>query len=426
MNSRGRKLNCFISYSHRDAKMLSVFQAHLDSISRLYNIECWYDGKIPAGGSIDKEVIDNLKKADIILLLISPHYLSSYYCYENELKEAMRRHNRNECAVIPVILREFVRDNYPFSGLKYVPTDGRPIDSFNPRNNGYVSAATGIRNLIQQFNEKTSPASNNSKTKKVPTSLKKKATQKASDNSKSRPNKDNIIYYDLVKNGEVKRTVLKQKTFDSITVFFQEMPKFMADADFLLKNQINNFKNQINKKVTMSTLMTRGKDDIDCYLAQLFTYIQKHFVGVNDTYVHFRIKQKDKYCTISKFGYPINGLKTEPISAYNSMIGRSVELDMPVISSYNKKLHTSTHPGENVDRDYITFTFGTISRYFNVDISMCISAIGKSKALCKNVFPAMAVSRFDRVVEDYVIKYIDSCKKLHPDYNISGILNFGG
>lgn len=419
-------LNCFISYSHNDSKMCDKFKTHLKYLEKLYNINCWYDGKIPVGGNIDKYVLTNLKKSDIIILLISPSYLSSYYCYDKELKIAIDKQKRDECVVIPVILHDFVRDNYPFSGLKYVPTDGKPIDKFRPQNNGYVDAVTGIRNLIQKFNDKKETLKSSTISKPANATQNKKQNNIAHKDNVSQINNNTAVYYNLIKNGEAASFSLKQNEFDSMISFNQNLPKFMADADFLLQNQINNLKKQINPKSPTPTVLKRGKNDVNSYFSQLFTYIQKHYVGVDGTYVHFRIKKGDSYHTLSEFGYPIEGLTTEPIPAYNSIIGLSVSLGLPIIQSYNNKLHKSTHPNETIKRNYITFTFKTISQYFNVDISMCISAVENSRSKCKNIFTSMALLRFDKVVEDYIIKYIDSCKKLHPDYNIANILNYGG
>ena len=47
----------------------------------------------------------NLDAADVILLLISPDFIASDYCYEREMKRAMERHRKSEARVIPVILR---------------------------------------------------------------------------------------------------------------------------------------------------------------------------------------------------------------------------------------------------------------------------------------------------------------------------------
>ncbi len=144
-------IKCFISYSHKDKRMYKKFIENFNALSRLYNIESWHDGLIPAGGNIDVEILKNLSDSDIVFLLISQSYIASCYCFEKELKIAIERHKNNECIVIPVILTDFVRGEYPFSKLKYVPTDGKPVDKFKTQNDGFVDAFTEIKKLLDVY-----------------------------------------------------------------------------------------------------------------------------------------------------------------------------------------------------------------------------------------------------------------------------------
>jgi TIR domain len=53
------------------------------------------------GDSISAE----LERADVMLLLVSPEFLASKYCYEIEMTRAMESHDAGEARVIPVVLR---------------------------------------------------------------------------------------------------------------------------------------------------------------------------------------------------------------------------------------------------------------------------------------------------------------------------------
>ena len=61
---------CFISYSHKDKKMCEKFITHFHSISRLVDVEEWYDGEILPGKNIDGEISNKLEQADVIFLLL--------------------------------------------------------------------------------------------------------------------------------------------------------------------------------------------------------------------------------------------------------------------------------------------------------------------------------------------------------------------
>ena len=407
-------IKCFISYSHKDKRMCNKFIENFQALSRLYNIDSWYDGEISAGGNIDNEILKNLTDADIVFLLISQSYIASYYCFEKELKIAIERHNKNECIVIPVILRSFVMGDYPFSSLKYIPTDGQSIDSFRPQNTGFVDAFNSIKNLLEKFEKESSP-----KPDINPISKPQRKTLDAK-NEKTATN----IKYTLLKNGKQTKFDLCQDDLDSFIEYSNQLPQLMREFSNLIDNQVTHFSTVISRKDVPVTVITQGKNDIQSFLLQLSSYIQQRLVGIENTCVHFRVEKRMQYKTFSEVGYPIVGLNTKPISSINSIIGFSKKFDMPVIKEYNKRIHRETHPNEKVQRNYITFTFNDISKLYDVNISMCISIVGKNED--SNMFIPMAVLRFDKVIEHYLIRYINLCSKLNQNYKIQNILNYGG
>lgn len=85
----------FFSYTHRDESMRNELEVHLTMLKRQGLIEAWHDRRIVAGNDFDRSISAHLESADIILLLVSPHFLASDYCYDREMTRAMERH---ECA----------------------------------------------------------------------------------------------------------------------------------------------------------------------------------------------------------------------------------------------------------------------------------------------------------------------------------------
>jgi hypothetical protein len=98
-------LSVFFSYSHKDENLRDELAEHLATLNRNGEISVWHDRKIAAGSDWIKAIDDNLKTADVILLLISSSFLASDYCSEIELNQAIARHNSGESRVIPIILR---------------------------------------------------------------------------------------------------------------------------------------------------------------------------------------------------------------------------------------------------------------------------------------------------------------------------------
>ena len=92
------------------------------------------------------------------MLLISSDFLSSDYCYDVELKRAMEKHERREAQVIPVILRPVDWSGAPFGKLQALPTDAKPVTSWENRDEAFVNIAKGIRVAAKELTS-SSPAS---------------------------------------------------------------------------------------------------------------------------------------------------------------------------------------------------------------------------------------------------------------------------
>ena len=52
-------------------------------------VHSWHDRKISAGDDFNKTIDKYLDSADLILLLISPDFLNSEYCYRVEMTRAL-------------------------------------------------------------------------------------------------------------------------------------------------------------------------------------------------------------------------------------------------------------------------------------------------------------------------------------------------
>ena len=91
----------FISYSHRDKELRDELERHLSNLKRQDVISSWYDGDIAPGAEWEPEILQRLKFAQIILLLISADFIHSDFCYSIEMKQAIDRHHAREVHVIP-------------------------------------------------------------------------------------------------------------------------------------------------------------------------------------------------------------------------------------------------------------------------------------------------------------------------------------
>ena len=141
-------LDVFFSYSHKDEELRDALETHLALLKREGLIRPWHDRRIGAGDEWESEIDANLESADIILLLISQHFIASDYCYAREMTRALELHEAGEARVIPIILRPCDWQSAPFGKLQGLPKDVRPITRWEDKDEAFLDVAQGLRSAI--------------------------------------------------------------------------------------------------------------------------------------------------------------------------------------------------------------------------------------------------------------------------------------
>src|SRR5260370_30315226 len=110
-------LELFYSYANKDERLRKELDNHLYNLKRSGLIVDWHDRDISAGTDWEQEIDSHLNTAQVILLLISPDFMASDYCFSIEMKQALERHEAGEARVIPIILKPVDWSGAPFSRL---------------------------------------------------------------------------------------------------------------------------------------------------------------------------------------------------------------------------------------------------------------------------------------------------------------------
>ena len=149
----------FISYAKEDKEMLEKLSIHLAGLKRNNTIQSWDERAIMPGETWQVEAKKQLEAAQIILLLISPSFINSDYCYEQEMNMAVQRHKNNEAKVIPIIVKhcDWKIDDIPFSKLQSLPRDADSIpNEENKQDKAFANVAREIRKVVKGL-QKVSP-----------------------------------------------------------------------------------------------------------------------------------------------------------------------------------------------------------------------------------------------------------------------------
>lgn len=147
-------VDLFYSYAHEDNALRDELSGHLKIMERRGVIRPWHDRCLTPGEKWDGKIHESLQAADLVLLLISSDFISSDYIWSQELDVAMKRHERGEASVIPVLLRAVDIAGAPFEKLQGLPTDFRPVTSWPNRDEAWTDVAKGIRKTVEHIQTK--------------------------------------------------------------------------------------------------------------------------------------------------------------------------------------------------------------------------------------------------------------------------------
>jgi TIR domain/CHAT domain len=149
-----KAVEIFYCYAHNDERLKKKLEIHLSLLKQEGLINGWYDREIRAGTEWSSEIEAHLNSAHIILLLVSPDFMASDYCYSIEMKRALERHDAQDARVIPIILRPTDWERAPFSKLQVLPADRKPVTRWSDRDAALLHVAQDIRKVVDELNAK--------------------------------------------------------------------------------------------------------------------------------------------------------------------------------------------------------------------------------------------------------------------------------
>src|SRR6266851_204843 len=174
-----QEIKLFYCYARKDKLLRDELEIHLSWLKRRYQLTNWHDREILPGEEWEQAIDKNLNTAHLILLLISPDFMASDYCFGKEMKRALERHKAGVCRVVPILLRPTYWEDAPFSGIQLLPTNARSITSWPNSDEAFQDIVTEIsrtiKDLLISLNTKVEVVTEISRTiKDPPASLKTK------------------------------------------------------------------------------------------------------------------------------------------------------------------------------------------------------------------------------------------------------------
>ncbi len=151
----GQPIQVFCCYAREDQPFLLVLKRHLRPFELDGLITVRADIDISPGEDWEQKINHYLNTAQMILLLISPDFMASDYCYSKEMMRAMERHKSGEACVIPILLRPTYWYRAPFGKLRVLPTNNEVVTSINwhTLDDAFFDVTKGIEKAVEKWKE---------------------------------------------------------------------------------------------------------------------------------------------------------------------------------------------------------------------------------------------------------------------------------
>ncbi|MCC4244844.1 toll/interleukin-1 receptor domain-containing protein [Stappia indica] len=255
----------FFSYSHFDESLRDQLEKQLAMLKRQGVISTWHDRRIDAGEEIDKAINEQINRDEIILLLVSPDFLASEYCYAVEMKRAMERHEAGEATVIPVILRACDWHPAPFGKLNAVPRDGKPVKQWTDIDEAFLQVAQAIRQVATRLGKAKTPEAASSDT----------STEVKLRSALTGPRSSNLRLAKSFTQRDKDR--FQENAFEFMALFFEN-----SLAELASRNQsIEGVFRRVDANRFFATIYRGGKD-----IAKATVYLGGESFGRGINYVH--------------------------------------------------------------------------------------------------------------------------------------------
>jgi hypothetical protein len=140
----------FISYAHQDAPFKDALATHFVYLRSIGLIDDWHDSMIDAGGGWRTAIDAHLNAADIIVLLISSDFLASQYCRDVELYIALKRWEKQDAEIVPVLIRDCIWEASPLRDHQMLPSGAEPVDCWPHPDKAWKEVAQTVRRFASR------------------------------------------------------------------------------------------------------------------------------------------------------------------------------------------------------------------------------------------------------------------------------------
>ncbi len=158
MDAAPTAVEVFCSYAHADEAWLRKLEKHVIPLQLQGLISLWHDRLLLPGTNWAKTIDTHLETASVILLLVSVDFFASEYCVGIEMKRALEREAAGEARVVPILVRSVSWNDAPFAHLQALPTDAKPLSTWQDEDLALTDVVAGIRRVLDDLSRLSASA----------------------------------------------------------------------------------------------------------------------------------------------------------------------------------------------------------------------------------------------------------------------------
>lgn len=390
-------INIFISYNHNDEQYANEIKRHFTPWKSGKQVNIWTEKEILSGQVWEQEIIKNLQKSDVIIMLLSANFFASNFTKSEEFALVLEKHKKKEALAIGILVTPCKWEDTDLASFQLFPLGAKPIASHKAEKREEI-----YKQMIQKIMDL------------VETSLEAK---------KSADFKPLIDEYS--EEGITKRTFkipLPWQEIEEVDVsfFLKALPHFTEHLYIFTKRSIKLIDEHRKgyEKHPKEASSIDNAEKLQNFLQILCREVNSVFFTWGGVRTHFRYLHIDKNQYL-RFAVAFSDIFDEEYALSEmprkgdkvSMINKSAELKVPLIYSVNKDKgwHSGDDPAKREDfTDYVTFvlmdnTFMYQGKYL---LSMGISFA--KPELHRNLYYILTLSRFDDIVASIVKSFAEA------------------
>jgi hypothetical protein len=149
LRRRFPRARLFFVYSHEDEAVRDELDRRLEALKKGGMLETFHDRRIGPGRDWDGEIEQELRDADVVVLLVSPGFFSSDYCRRVEIPAALEQQASGVARVIPIVIKACNFEKTEIATLQALPKGGKPLSAWDNPEQAWADIEAGILRAIQ-------------------------------------------------------------------------------------------------------------------------------------------------------------------------------------------------------------------------------------------------------------------------------------